>query len=122
MFGEEGHHDLAGGDEDFFACEGDLFSGFDRSDGGFEPDDSADGDDDEIGLGEGGDIEDGGHSSGEDVLPGNGFVHQGDVLDFEFGGLGEEFGGGSVGNEADDLEFIGVLAHDIEGLGSDAAG
>lgn len=122
FFFDERHDDLPGGDEDFFAGEGDVFSGVDGGEGGLEADDSGDCDDDEVGFRERGDVDDGLHSAGENVLPGDFLIHEGEFLDFKFGGLGEEFGGGSVGDEADDLEFIGVLADDVEGLGSDASG
>lgn len=46
-------------------------------------------------------------------MAGNFFVHQSEFLDLKFGGLVEEFGGGSVCDESDDLESVGVLSDNI---------
>lgn len=119
FFGYERHNNLSGGNEDFFAGEGDIFFGVDGGEGWFETNDSGDGDDDEINLGVGSDVDDGLDSAGEKVFSGGFFVHESDVLGVEFFCLGDEFGRRTVGDEAGDAEFIGVLADNIEGLGSD---
>lgn len=119
FFGYERHDDLPGGDEDFFAGEGDIFFGIDGGESWFETNDSGNGDDHEINLGVSGDVDNGLESAGEKVFSGGFFVHESDVVGIELFGLGDEFGGGSVGDEAGDAEFIGVLADNIEGLSSD---
>lgn len=54
---DQRHDNLSGSDEDFFAGKGDIFSGVDSGDGGLEADDSRNGYNDEIGFGEGCDID-----------------------------------------------------------------
>jgi hypothetical protein len=57
VFAGFGHDDFAGHDEDFLGGDGDVFAGADRGEGGLEPGGANDGDEDDVGGGEGGEFD-----------------------------------------------------------------
>ena len=87
-----GDDEFAGGDETFLVGEADGFSGADCGVGGFETGYADDGGDDEVDLGQGGDVN-GSGGSGDDFDAGDAGVEE----------TGGEFGGELLGGEGDDL-------------------
>ena len=125
-----GHHGFARHHEDLLRGHGDVLARLDRREGGFEAGDSDDGDENEVGLGQGREFDEArfaaveGHlvreGRADAIQPGR--VVEATLLNPELGHLCGEGVGAAVRGESDELHAPGQIAGDLEGTLADRSG
>ena len=124
------HHDLAGHDEDFLRGNGDVLARANGSECGLQAGGADDGDEDDVGLGHRGELQqafvagvdlDLGAEGGPEFVRLRG-VGERDGGGLILEGLGEEQLGVAARREAENAQAVGQVIGDLEGAGADGAG